>query len=81
MNTYLKSFFSVCPVNGVRISYSLRIDLPSDKRLMVEEITEAVQVHKKALHEDIADTLICRLGGVQTLTAEHHGVTIETTRP
>lgn len=78
MNTYRTEFFAACPANGIRIKYALRIDSPTG--LMVETILSAVQSIERGYHEAIADELLRLLGGTQILTADHHGVHIETTR-
>lgn len=75
MNTYRTRFVARCPVNGARIDYSLVIR--TDRVIPVEAILAAVP--PEGLHEAIADAL-AKLGGHQTLTAAHHGVTIETER-
>lgn len=79
MNSYLTEFFAQCPNNGQRIKYSLRID--SMAMIAVEQITAAIENVADAYHEEIADSLHAQFGGRQTLTADHHGVTIQTTRP
>lgn len=78
MNIYTTKFFAHCPNNQVRVEYRLRIE--SRNMLGVEEIIEAVGQHEDGFHEEIADALLTRFGGTQTLTADHHGVTIETVR-
>lgn len=78
MNAYSTEFFAECPNNGVRIKYRLRIE--THDTLSVEEILAAVADIEEGFHEEVADTMFLRFGGVQTLIAEHHGVTIETTR-
>jgi hypothetical protein len=79
MNRYRTSFYAKCPINGIRIAYDLIID--ADKILAVEDIIAEVERIDVGFHEDIADTLFARFGGMQTLTANHHSVLIETTRP
>lgn len=79
MNTYKTTFFAICPVNGIRISYSLAIR--TGLVIEAEKIITEVESIKYGLHEDIADRLLSALGGTQTLVADHHGVTIETIRP
>lgn len=79
MNTYKTKFFANCPENGVRIEYDLTINTGSVVK--VEDMIEFVQGIGTGLHEDIADQLCARFGGTQTLTAYHHGVTIDTIRP
>lgn len=78
MNSYTTRFSAVCPVNEQRIEYTLRIEAP--QYIMVEKILRAVKRCTRGFHEDFANELVRRLGGVQTLTAEHHGVLIETKR-
>lgn len=78
MNTYTTEFFAFCPANGVRVKYTLRIQ--TDGVIDVEDIIDEVTLHDRGLHEQIADQLFKTFGGLQTLTAYHHGVTIETTR-
>ena len=78
MNAYTTEFFSNCPNNGMRIKYRLRIE--SREIIPVEQITAKVESISEGFHEEVADELLAAFGGVQTLTADHHGVTIETTR-
>ena len=78
MNKYITKFISLCPVNNKPISYSLEIK-HSDK-IFVEEILEEVKKFTALFHEEIADELFLKFGGEQTLTANHHGVFIETER-
>lgn len=78
MNAYSTEFFANCPNNGVRIKYRFRVETP--ETLSVESIVSAVEAIDEGFHEEIADELLERFGGVQTLVADHHGVTIETTR-
>jgi hypothetical protein len=75
MNVYRHHFYGRCPANGVRISYSLTIK--SNAVIPVEQILAATEDADDRFHEDIADELIERFGGTQTLEAEHHGVQIE----
>lgn len=77
-NTYTVRFFADCPNNGARIEYSLCI--VTQEVLRVEEIIEATKAHDEGYHEDIADDMFDRFGGEQTLSADHHGVHIETYR-
>lgn len=79
MNTYKTKFFANCPENGIRVEYDLTINTGSVVK--VEDLIEVVQGIGAGLHEDIADRLSARFGGTQTLVADHHGVTINTTRP
>lgn len=78
MNAYTTEFFSNCPNNGMRIKYRLRIE--SREIIPVEQITAKVESICEGFHEEVADELLAAFGGVQTLVADHHGVTIETTR-
>lgn len=78
MNTYSTEFFALCPTNNVRIKYTLTI--VSDRVIMVEDIIDEVTLHDRGYHEEIADQLHRVFGGTQTLVAEHHGVTIVTSR-
>ena len=77
MNIYTTEFFAKCPNNGIRIKYQLRIE--AEGVIPVEEILAAVDRFREGFHESLADAL-STLGGRQTLTADHHGVTIETVR-
>ena len=79
MNTYTIQFHAKCPVNGARITYTLTIH--TGTVIAAEEITGFVDDIGQGLHEEIADGLLDRFGGSQRLTAEHHGVHIETIRP
>lgn len=79
MNTYKTKFFAQCPVNGVRVEFDLTINTGSV--IKVEDILKEIEDIQKGFHEDIADRLLSRFGGSQTLVADHHGVRIETTRP
>lgn len=76
-NVYTTEFFAKCPSNGARIKYRLRIEALT--MIRVESIVATVSGITEGYHEDIADALLS-LGGAQILTADHHGVTIETTR-
>jgi len=78
MNTYRTSFFSACPSNGVRIKYRLRIQ--THEVILVEDILARVGGMQAGYHEAIADELFKRFGGLQKLSAKHHGVRIVTTR-
>ena len=78
MNAYTTKFFADCPTNGIRIAYTLRIE--TSEVLAVETLIATVESVGDGYHEEIADDMHKRFGGVQTLTADHHGVTIETTR-
>ncbi len=78
MNAYTVDFFANCPNNGIRIKYRLRIE--STMTIRVEEIMAEVDRIDDQFHEEIATQLQNALGGMHTLIADHHGVTIETTR-
>lgn len=78
MNAYTTEFFTNCPNNGLRIKYRLRIE--TREIIPVEQITAKVETISEGFHEEVADELLAAFGGVQTLVADHHGVTIETTR-
>lgn len=77
VNTYVLSFRSPCPSNGAPIDYRLTID--SESMLLVEDVMGLVS-GVSGYHEKIADDLFARLGGKQTMVANHHGVTVVTTR-
>lgn len=80
MNAYTTRFFCECPNNGVRVDYQLRIE--TRETLMVESILVGIQIDtdEARYHEELADLLLKRFGGTQTLMAEHHSVHIETLR-
>lgn len=82
MNTYRTDFFALCPSNGIRIKYTLKIEVPSSQVVHAEHIMMSIALHtqKPAYHEHLADTFANLLPGKQTLTADHHGVSIETIR-
>ena len=81
MNEYTVKFFARCPINGVRIEYTLTVENPATaNRLLVEDLVDAVELLDRGMHEEIADQLHRVFGGRQTLIADHHGVTIRTTR-
>lgn len=79
MNIYRADFHARCPVNAARIHYHWT--LTTHEVVRVEEINDALDTIHAGFHENIADSLRALFGGRQTLIAEHHGVTIETTRP
>lgn len=78
MNEYEVEFFARCPENGVRIKYSLQVR--TDIVVPVENILAAVQSLTDGYHEAFAERLREGFGGLQKLTAEHHGVHITTHR-
>lgn len=77
MNIYSTEFFSICPVNGVRVKYDWRIE--TDKTIPVEQMLAATET-ADGFHEEIADHLAAQFQGAHTLRAFHHGVNIETIR-
>lgn len=79
MNIYTIHFSARCPVNGRGIRYTLEIQ--TGAVLMVEEIRSHLDGIGQGLHEEIADQLCAKFGGSQRMTADHHGVRIETIRP
>jgi hypothetical protein len=78
MNIYRHQFICTCPENSKPIIYQLEIQ--SEKVIRVEHIVLACDLYRQAFHEAIADSLFERFGGVQIMTAHHHGVDIETRR-
>lgn len=78
MNAYTTEFFATCPNNGIRVKYTLRIETLAV--IPVEHILAATGSFTNDFHEHIADALHGRFGGTQKLIADHHSVTIETTR-
>lgn len=82
MNFYRTSVRAKCPSNSALITYHLEIR--TRRLIKVEDIVEVLEAltSEPTYHEDLADKLWDELGGItQTLTAHHHGVDIETTRP
>jgi hypothetical protein len=80
VNAYTVEFFANCPNNGIRIKYRMRIEQSGGEVIPVEQIIAAVESESVGFHEEIADRMLERFGGVQMLVADHHGVTIETVR-
>jgi hypothetical protein len=78
MNKYTTKFITLCPINKKQIVYQLEIK--HSEQIMVEKILEEVGKYTSAFHERIADELFILFGGEQTLTANHHGVVIQTER-
>ena len=78
MNTYTTEFFSNCPTNGIRVQYRLKIE--TGVMIPVEQIIAVVEGVGDQYHEELADDMLVRFGGRQTLSAMHHGVHIETIR-
>lgn len=77
MNIYELEFFSLCPINKIRVKYEWKIE--THKVIEVEKLIEAVD-GVSGFHESIADDLKNLFGGRQTIKAFHHGVTIRTER-
>ena len=88
-NTYTREFSAICPVNEEEIFYVLVIE--ADHTIMVELIDTAIDHIEDvicsdygpalmAYHEDLADSLFEAIGGMQTMTAMHHGTEIRTVR-
>lgn len=81
MNIYRHRFYARCPNNGETVAYDLAIETTGT--IMVEAIVEAgreTDSLPQSYHENIADMMLSRFGGVQRLKAWHHGVEIETVR-
>ncbi len=78
MNTYKLKFFSLCPVNSIRIEYKLRIR--SNTLIHVEDLIAFAAEKSSGFHEEIADAFFLKFGGEQRLKAFHHGVRIKTIR-
>ena len=79
MNQYEVEFIAACPNNGQRIKYQLCIKYVHGW-IPVEAIASLVADIQSGYHEDIAETLREAFGGMQTLTADRHGVRITTHR-
>ena len=78
MNRYETKFRNKCPVNSIVIDYYLVIE--HDRKILVEDLTECLSKMMPSYHETIADYLVDKFGGKQTLRAMHHGVLITTER-
>lgn len=78
MNIYRHQFLAVCPSDKASIKYALQIEAAFT--IMAELIEQECRFDGPAYHEDIADKLLARLGGKQSLTAIHGKVEIETRR-
>lgn len=78
MNIYRYTFKAKCPNNDQRIAYELTLESPT--MVMVEKITGCCDELVSGFHEDLADLLLLKLGGKQTIRAHHHGVDVETVR-
>ncbi len=79
MNIYTQHFTARCANNNRLVSYALTIE--SHVTIMVEEIQAEVAKLESGYHEKFADHLFARFGGLQTMTAHHHGTDITTVRP
>jgi len=79
MNIYTQKFVAKCPVNDRPVDYVLTIETRAVIR--VEDLQAAVGGFASGFHEDFADQLIAKFGGMQTLCAHHHGTDIRTIRP
>lgn len=78
LNIYEHQFEAICPVDGARIAYSLRIE--TEAVIMAEDIAAACRFDAPVFHEAVADELWAKFGGHQTLTAMHGTVKIDTIR-
>ena len=78
MNKYETKFRNQCPTNSLVIDYYLVIE--HDRKILVEDLTECLSKMMPSYHETIADYLVDKFGGKQTLRAMHHGVLITTER-
>lgn len=78
MNIYRFKFEAECPNNQQRIAYLVEIRIT--QTIMVENIARHFLSLTEGYHEDIADESYQRFGGMQTITAHHHGVDVETRR-
>ena len=77
-NIYEAKFVAECPSDGEKIEYTTRI--AAQKLIRVEDINDFVRKIAKGYHEDIADKLFTRFGGMQCISAVHQGVKILTMR-
>lgn len=78
MNTYRLTFAATCPNDGELIIYKLEIK--TDQVIYVEHLRAETALIKTGIQEQIADRLLLRFGGKQTMVAVHQGVEIETIR-
>lgn len=79
MNAYRFSFCAECPADKLTITYKAEI-LSSDM-IRVEQINEWRRALGPQFHEELAEDMLGRFGGRQTIVATHQGVQIETVRP
>lgn len=63
MNAYTIEFHVACPVNGVRVKYTLRIETPARLMLPVEQLVAEIEAieGEPAFHEDLADRLASKV--------------------
>lgn len=78
MNIYRFTFWAKCPVNDAPIKYGAEVRTAGV--VMAEALRAFGDECRQGLHEDFADRMLERFGGFQRLTANHHGVEIETIR-
>jgi hypothetical protein len=79
VNTYRFSFMRLCPSDGALIDY--RLEISTRQTIMVEDLISACVQVGPVYHEALAEDLLARFGGRQTLEAVHQGVTVTTVRP
>jgi hypothetical protein len=79
MNCYRLSFVANSP-DDVDDPIVYQLEIKTDETIRVEHIKTATSLIKKGYHENIADELFERFGGVQRIVASHQGVEIETLR-
>jgi hypothetical protein len=77
-NIYEAKFVAQCPSDGEQIEYTARI--AAQKLIRVEDINAFARKLVSGYHEDIADKLFGRFGGMQCISAAHQGVKILTMR-
>lgn len=78
LNVYAHDFKSRCPTNGATICY--RIVISTTKMILVEDIVALARQYPESYHEPLAEAFYNAFGGMQRLTAFHHGVHIKTIR-
>jgi hypothetical protein len=81
MNYYRHKFIAPCPNDARNVEYELEIE--TLRTIMTEDIeagcAEAAKC-EKPYHETMADILIAKFGGRQTITATHGKTEITTIR-
>ena len=77
MNIYGYTFWVKCPNDSAEIEYTLLIE--HDQMIMVEDIIAACRF-PASYQEEIADKLHELLPGKISISAEHQGVEVTTTR-